>query len=460
MTLAVSAAMVDSLTLSNRGSDSLNKVSAGPLIIKHLFFAGNKVTKADIIAIYLKIDTGSVYDSSELKAAKARLMATNLFIKATILTVRKSDGIDLYVIVQEPVYIGLPALDLNPFSRRYNVPGTWYCPLFGMEFNNLRGRMETLRFSVRLWQWRSLAVSWSKPFLPSPYFFGIGAAADRRPDNTKCFDRLEYSASATLGRKVFEHSKVYCSIIPDYQEKRDFDSITMRPVDTSRYRYAFGAIGWYTDRRSSAYDPSHGWSFFFETRSNYLYHEEFDFGYVQFVSDVKYYHPFLFNNDKIACHASLVGRTNDAGIQNRLTLGGVSAVRGYGSGGIDLGSSASELFLFSGEYRFLVWRVPFLTRLIPHKISKITSTYVCDISDLSPHIDGALFFDYGRVAKNFGSLASLNGPGYISGTDAGFGLRLMEPKLRASGCLDFICRQNPYMNEIEIGYLAYLNLPF
>ena len=444
------------------GGACRESVSAGRLPIRHLYIAGNKVTKADVIKMFLKIDTGMVYDSIALKAAKERLEATNLFIKVALLPIKKTSGIDLYVVVKEPIYLGFPALDLTPLSSRYGQSGTWYCPFVGLEFTNLRGRMESLRVSLRLWEWRSLAVSWSKPLLPTPYFVGIGAFADRRPDNALHLDRLEYAASVTAGRKFFERSRAYGSIIPDYQEKRLWDS-SGALADTT-FRQVFGALGWYTDHRSSAFDPSRGWTVFFETRSNYIYYGKCDTPYVQFAVDAKFYHPCFFDNDKMAYRASLVSRTNDAGIQNRLALGGVNSVRGYGIGGIDLRSSASESFLFSWEYRFFLYQIPCLTRFIPSKINNMASAYWCDLNDLSPHIDGALIFDYGRVAKDFSSLASLSGPGYISGTDVGIGLRLSEPKLRESGCLDIVWPENPYTHAIKFvalpSWCAYLNLPF
>jgi hypothetical protein len=441
--------------------DSLNAAPAVPLRIAHVYYNGNHVTKERVIRMFAGLDTGMAFDSLKVRKAKKRLEATGLFLKVAIIPLVKNGAVDLYVIVREPFYFGLTALDLTPYTLRHGESGTWYCPLAGVEFTNVRGCMETLQLSLRAWEWRMAAVSWSKPLFPSRYFIGIGVFADAGPDNALPIDRMELFGSVTAGRKLFEQSKIYCRIMPDYQRKI---GLSGAQKDTTDFYQAFGAVGWFTDRRSSSYDPSAGWSLFLETRSNVLYHEATTPFYVQFTSDIKAYHPGLFKNHKAACRLSVISRTNDAGIQNRLVLGGLGSVRGYANCGIDLRSVASHSLLLSWEYRFPLYQLPPFSPPLPSKVSTIAGKFVGDLNDLVPRIDGALILDYGRVARNRPELLTFDRRGYVSGADFGFGLRVMEPKLRRSVCLDVVWAEKPLTPKVDFysapWWVLYLDLYF
>jgi outer membrane protein assembly factor BamA len=444
--------------------------SGAPLRIAQIHYNGNRLTKEYVIKTYAGLDTGMLFDSLKIRTAKQRLETTHLFLKVAILGVQKKEGMHLYIIVKEPSYLGPYSVDFTPQTSRYGHSGSWYCPIIGAKHSNFRGRMEYLSVSLRflewqaLWppscwwpdwsQWRSASLYWSKPLLPSRYSFGIGAFAENRPDNALPLDRLEYSGSVSAARRCFERSKVYCSAIPDYQRKITADS---SGADTSRYYQAFAALGWFTDRRSSGYDPCRGWSVALETRSNALYNDGTTPFYVQFSSDFKAYHPGFFTGHKSAYRLRLVSRTNDAGIQNRLTLGGYGSVRGFASGGIDLQSTANHSVLFSWEYRFPLYH-------LPPAISSFMGRLAGTLSDAAPRIDGAVIVDYGRVTREWGGIAATDRRGYRSGTDFGFALRLMEPTKRLTGCMDIVWAENLRTGSTDFyprpSMLLSLELPF
>jgi hypothetical protein len=448
------------VAISSPVDSTIPPVDTAPTRIRNIICKGNKVTKPDIILLFVKIDPGTVYDTAKIREAKERLEATGLFMKVTMLPVRKEGAVDLYVIVKEPVYIGLPSLDFTPFTHRYGVRGDWYCPLFGLEFTNVRGRMENIRISARAWEWRMLSVGWQKPLLPSRYFIGVSGAADRLPDYRNPFDRIDYAASFTVGRKLFSRSQAYCTLIPLYQEIRD----TSTPAEVSRFRQTFGAVGWYTDRRSSPYDPSRGWTLLLDARTNHLYHDADADPFFQISAETRYFHPAIRENDKIALKMAVVARTNDAGIQNRLMLGGLYSLRGYGSGGLDLTSGGSASALACCEYRFPLYQLPPLANIIPAAVANLAYTFGFDCSDLAPRIDGALICDWGRVARNLGSLAATGGRDYISGTELGFGLRLLAPTLRLGGSFDLVWIEKPYTRGVDFYGtpmpMLYVNLAF
>jgi outer membrane protein assembly factor BamA len=445
-------------------------IAAASVRIAQIHYNGNRVTREHIIRMYTGLDTGMMCDSLKIREAKKRLEATRLFLKVAILRINKKEGAHIYVIVKEPFYISPYSVDFTPQSSRYGKDGTWYCPIVGGEHSNFRGRMERFRFSLRLleWEalwppsswwphlspWRTATLYWSKPLLPSKYSFGIGAFGENRPDNAISLDRLEYGGSVSASRRLFSRSKAYCIAIPDYQRKIMRDSAG---ADTSHYYQVYAALGWITDRRSSGFDPSRGWSIALETRSNALCHEKKTPPYVQFSSELRVYHPVFFPGHKGACRLRMVSRTNDAGIQNRLTLGGYGSLRGYASGGIDLQSTASHSLLFSCEYRFPIYQFPPIIGGFRGKLPE-------RISDFALRIDGAVVADYGRVARKWNGITATDGRGYRSGADVGFAFRLMEPAKRWSACLDVVWAEKQYTGGTDFytrpSAILSLALPF
>ncbi|MCU0608876.1 MAG: BamA/TamA family outer membrane protein [Chitinispirillaceae bacterium] len=435
-------------------------VLAAETRIVNIRFNGNRVTKEPVVRHFLGIDTGMVFDSVKIGEAKRRLEATGLFMRVALVPVVRNDSVDLYVIVKESVYLRFSSLDLSPYTSRYGERGTWYSPLVGVERSNFRGELENLRLMLRGPEWQTAAASWSKPILTTPYFIGLSAFYDQRPDNALPHDRMEIAGSLTLGRKVCSRSKAYISISPDFQR----NIIHTAANDTTRLYQTFGTLGWFTDARSSAFDPASGWSFQSEARSNFLYVQRPNPTYLQLMTDSKLYHRGLFANDKMAYRVWLVSRTNDAGIQNRLTLGGVGSVRGYANCGIDLRENANSSLLLSAEYRFPIAQLKSTPVPFPAGVSNLMGRFFFDPNDIAPRIDGALIVDYGKTGRYIGDIAERDGNGSVSGMDAGFGIRVMEPSLRQSGCFDVVWVEDPSTRAFDFlsrpSLNLYINLAF
>lgn len=413
---------------------------------------GNKVTKESVLRQFLGIDTGTVLDSTRLQEAKQRLEATGLFTRVALVPIVKNGEADLYVIIREPAYIRFCALDLSPYTSRYGERGTWYSPLVGVERSNFRGEMENLRVMLRGPEWQTAAASWSKPLLPTRYFIGLSAFYDQRPDNALWHDRMEIAGTFTAGRKVLARSRAYAGISPDFQR-----NIRHTISDTATFYQAFGTLGWYTDARSEAFDPSRGWSFQCEAKSNFLYAQHPSPVYFQLLTDSKFYHPGLFENDKMAYRFCLISRTSDAGIQNRLTLGGVGSVRGYPNSGIDLRENANSSLLISAEYRFPIYQLESNPVPFPPGVSQLMGRFFFDPNDLAPRIDGALIFDYGKTGRYFENIVKRD-DGSVAGMDLGFGIRVMEPLLRQSGCFDVVWVEDPSTRSFDFHAMPSLNL--
>ncbi|MBN2035767.1 MAG: BamA/TamA family outer membrane protein, partial [Chitinispirillaceae bacterium] len=253
------------------------------------------MTRESTIRCYLRIDTGMAYDSGAVRAAKQRIMRTGLFSKTDIISVVKEYGCDLYVIVKEKGYLSVPLPGIYQYPRKYGKDKRWFFGDAGVDLNNFGGRMERLRVTARAWEWRTLGVGWTKPVLPTPYFFGIGVYADQRPDEFDAFDRTDLSGRLSFGADLYTHSRISFGISPMFRRADWHDG-----VETNDFYQAYGSIGWSTDRRETPFDPSRGWHVGLDTRSNYLYYDD-NTPYVQQTGAFTFYIPGFFSSDKFAC---------------------------------------------------------------------------------------------------------------------------------------------------------------
>jgi outer membrane protein assembly factor BamA len=414
------------------------------------------VTRESTIRSYLRIDTGMVYDSNSIRMAKKRILRMGLFSKTDILSIVKEYGCDLYVIVKEKGYLSIPLPGIYQYPQKYGKEQRWFFGDAGIGLNNFGGRMERLSVMARVWEWRTLGISWAKPVLPTPYFFGLGMYADQRPDEFFPFDRTDLSGRVSFGADLYTYSRISLNISPMFRRAAWHDS-----TGTDDYYQAYGSIGWSTDRRETQFDPSKGWYLGLDTRSNYLYYDD-NTPYVQQTGAFTFYYPGFFKNDKFACRFVAIVRDKNAGYLNRLSIGGEGSVRGYGRNTIGLGLSEipNNCFLVSAEYRFtLLTLFP-----IPVPLSSIVSPFIGSQKTLTPRIDAAIIADYGRIAPHISDLASTEGNRYQSGTGIGFGLRILEPVLQMCGCIDVVFADMVRTRTFDLypvpGVHLYTNLPF
>ncbi|HMD68178.1 MAG TPA: hypothetical protein VKF42_04805, partial [Chitinivibrionales bacterium] len=152
-----------------------------PQKIVEINYCGNRVTNPRMLRIYLGIDTGMVYDSVLIAAGKKRLMDTYLFSKVEVLRLQNPDGVHVWILVTEFFY-WIPTGGGDIIDGRYGDPKqVWYRLRLGVSLLNFRGLFETFSVNTSVWDDKLLSISWSKPFVPSPYYFGIGAAAEEYP---------------------------------------------------------------------------------------------------------------------------------------------------------------------------------------------------------------------------------------------------------------------------------------
>ena len=393
---------------------------------------------------YCDFDTGMAYDSLAIRRAERLLRATRLFLNVNLLSLRESDGYDIYIVVTEyPLYLTFPpVLGLNRYFWLHGDEGSWYCPQAGMELTNFGGREEDLGVTAQVGVWQDYSAYWTKPLFPSKYYIGIGAAYWLSPDPTYNWDLHEATGGLTVGRRFFESSKGYCSLSPDYRTVTDSAG-----EDSVRQHQVYAALGWISDLRSSAFDPSSGIWFQLEARSNYLYRDAGVPPYVQFTSDIKWYIPFLFRDAKFAFHLYTLVRTSDASYFDRVLIGGINSVRGYTTEYIGLDMSANDACTFSCEYRFPLYHFPPISDLMPENYAKMLGRF----SEWAPRLDGALIGDWGRVSTTPEALIGPGSTANQTGSGIGFGLRLTEPTLKLTACSDFIWSESLSPGTVNYG---------
>jgi outer membrane protein assembly factor BamA len=425
-----------------------------PLKITKIFVNGNKVTRADIIRMYIGLDTGMTYDSALAAAGKRRLLNTNLYSKVDVVPIRKHDGVNVYIIITELFYL-FPEVGGDLFFEKYGDDSLmWWRLHLGLTIQNFLGDMET--FSVRgsIWDDRSLSLAWSKPISPSPYFLGLGAGIRDYPEINFPRRRFLFSGRITGGRTLLENSRVYLSIAPTFTRidtLSDFPDVKNTNV-VSTSREVNSSVGWSTDHRDRSYDPTHGWMFCVEALTNALYAGNFN-RYLQFSTDIRLYHHGFFNLDRFAYRLQAVVRANDAGVYRGLYIGGEGTIRGYASDQFGLTGVMNDYGVLSAEYRFPLWTMPCLglwkiawfDDRSPLYDNPLLAASADLLKEFYLRFDGALIGDAGDIFSNIRH--PLTGPKENAG-GVGVGIRAMAPTLRRSLCFDVVWRVPGTSNPI------------
>ena len=447
-----------------------------PRVIKQIHIHGNSRTRIEIVKLYFNIDTGMVYDSLQLRKGKQELESTGLFSKVDVFPFVKKEGVHVYIILAEKPYL-LPGLSGEIYNYKYGFHDPWWRLRVSLDHTNFRGKMEVLKTNFSIWDWKDVGISWQKPLLPSPYYFGIGSNIDNYPDEIEYTDHTSISGKLTAGRKVSSNSKTAISVIPSFKreirhlqdttfsslktpdvsgEILSIDTLINTRIDTLKAYEAFGAIGWVSDFRNSTYDPVKGWYFYTDIRTNYLHSGKYS-PFIQFTSDFRIHHPGIFANNKVVYRVATVFRNTDGGPLHRIQQGGEGSIRGYPRRRFGLYSPVNNSIIFSTEYRFPIYEFP------PIKVP-ILSNYSGYFASVYYRIDGALIMDYGRLSKDFSELFQTNSSHIESGTGIGFGLRLMFPTFERSICADFVWGDDPNTSKIDFKWPGmphlYLDLYF
>jgi outer membrane protein assembly factor BamA len=402
------------------------------LRISKINIYGNRTTKSKAIKLLMGLDTAAIFDSLQLRIGEKRLEETNLFSKVDVFVLKKEQGVEIFIIVVEKVYIS-PSGGGTLFSYKYGEKNLWLRLELGLRNNNFRGMMEDLNTSISVWDWRSFSFSWSKPLLPSDFFFTVGSGVYYYPDEVLYTDHFVFSNRFRFGRKIKNRTRVSIGLNPTFRK----DIYTLKNAGNENHQKLrletselFSSVFWISDYRKPYFDPCHGWLGFAEIKSNHLYPGGFS-PFAQLTTNFAFYHSGFSSSHKVAYRFQSVLRNDDAGPFHTLELGCNGSLRGYSSAIIGLYLNGNNSLLFSMEYRFPLFFMPPIDIPILSKRNK-------QFSALRQRIDGALIFDYGRVSTTAKSLLGIaNGP-IESGAGIGIGIRSMILNLERSLAMDIV----------------------
>jgi outer membrane protein assembly factor BamA len=444
------------------GQDTTAITPGDSLTIREIVIQGNKRTDTSIVKYFLRIDTGTVYDSIKIAAARERLKSTDIFSKADIIKLVKGDGVHLYVILVEGLAYNLYDIGGEYYLRKYGEKSFWWRLHLGIEDKNFRGKMESLRLQASIWDWKSISAYWTKPLFPTPWYFSTGVTLEMAPGQWTKIDQSIISGRISVGRKAFSHSRIFAGLIP-YHEKRERYAIiedTTRIVDSLiinshketsvvRIDELFSYLATGTDYRNVRFDPSKGWAFYSIFQTNAL-HPDIVTPYYQFVGDFRFYQPFIFSNHKFATRLQLHMRTKYTGEYHEMGYGAEgSSARGYIRGQLPLNAStlrACDAGFFSAEYKFMIYQFPPMDVPILWRFNNA-------FRNLDYRLDGALIFDYCRIAPSLEDLLSIDGT-VQSGMGVGGSLRVLVPNLQKTAVIDLVWPSDPRRPRGETRFIT------
>jgi len=421
--------------------------SSDSLVIREIIIQGNKRTDTSIVKHFLQIDTGTIYDSAKVAEARERLkyldrITTDIFSKVDIIKLVKSDGVHLYVILVEGLPYNVYDIGGEYYLRKYGKETFWWRLHLGVEDRNFRGKMESLRLQASIWDWKSISAYWIKPLFPTPWYLSTGLTLEIAPGQWKNFDQSIISGRISLGRKTFSHSRIFLGLIP-YHEKREQyeDSVTIAgiiPHKVIRIDELFSYLATGTDYRDTRFDPSKGWAFYSTFQTNSLHPDKVT-PFYQFVGDFRFYQPFIFPNHKFATRLQLHMRTKYTGEYHEMGYGAEgNSARGYIRGQLPLNAStlrARDAGFFSAEYKFMIYQFSPMDIPILWRINNA-------FRNLDYRLDGAIIFDYCRIAPSLVDLLSIDGT-VQSGIGIGGSLRVLVPNLQKTAVIDFVWPSDP-----------------
>jgi outer membrane protein assembly factor BamA len=428
-----------------------------PARISRIDIFGNKHTDARVVRALIAIDSADLFDSAAIAAAKRRLRGSNLFTTADIFPQPRQHGVRLLVVLVERPYFSISDIGGSLYSGKYGytvdeLPGAnegnavqrlWRSPWrvrLGVAHTNVGGRMERIGVHASLWQWRSLSLSWYKPFIGTPWYVRLASSIGLSPDLNVRRDHFSLAARATVGREIGDRSRIFASLLPVYNSYRWLDSTLTGRDSIAEFYEAFAVIGHGIDRRNARFDTREGWYSALSLSTNWLYPRNRTRGYVQLSGDHRLYHRGLLQSNTVAYRLQSTLRAGEGGQYHALYAGGGEHnLRGYGVGALPrptvYGDSlyapdyyADNRLLASIEYRFPILTTP------PMDFGALTALHP-GLEGFFYRIDGALIGDGAWLWRSL--LDALHQEKDLAAS-LGAGLRIMAPTIKRAVSFDCI----------------------
>jgi hypothetical protein len=369
----------------------------------------------------------------KLRETRTRLLRTQLYRKVDIFPHIREDGAHIFIVLQEAVRLGL-TYGVTYSTYKYGRPDFWYYPNAEVALYNFRGRHEEFSAGASLWTHRSLDLAWTKPFLSTPYYMSIGGGVAQYPDKALPVDYTDVYGAAAAGVKVSANTRVALSAMPIFRRRSVVESVmdeNSHSIDfpeRNNFYEAFGGVNLITDRRSARFDPQGGWFMDNGLSTNRLY-QGVNTPYFEYKNETRLYLPLLFD-DMAAMRFALTLRDTDAGAYHRLTYGSAGTIRGYYEEALGWQFVANSSVLMSFKYHKPIWEVEAFEMPVLNAVFR-------GVREISYRVDATLIADYARLYEEPLGAITFSGARQ-SGIGLGFGIRVLMPEIRQSGCIDFV----------------------
>ncbi len=479
--------------LEMKDSLVVNRADTSSKIINQIFISGCRVSNQNLVYELAGLVPGMEFDSTLLAKAKRRLQKTNAFTSVALLSVYHGVNYDIYIVVVEKFYWSLSEYGGEIYNQMYGLPKTWIRARAGIAYGNVGGRFETLRLRVTGWESRSVSIGWTKPFLPTLYYLGIGGGVGFGPDRSTPWNRFGLDASVTGGKNVLTKSRIYVNVNPAYRimaykgpanlgelSGAHFDTVLYSPQDFLPERYDTSwakryvrringadslwdtvywkgnrtyidpslhdtkddtvfsemmvTVGTSLDFKDKSFNPHAGLSISSLLTTNWLLPSNVSYRYIESNSDVRWYHRGFASHNTLAYWLKLILRDGDAGPFKRISAGGEGSLRGYGTDQLAWWFKGNNSLVGSIEYRFPIFTMPTIDFSV---VSDLLRAY----SSFSTRFDGALFIDAAHVWQHAWQPLEtdpVSGREFFdNGIGFGAGIRLLAPTIGRSGCFDF-----------------------
>lgn len=322
------------------------------------------------------------------------------------------NGTHLIIVVEESLNI-LPIGDIDLHYNKYGNKEFWVSVTLDVNFNNFRGKRETLWLHGELWERKAFGIGWSQPIRSYKSFHSWWRF--KITDSPHDFYRINISTLSTevgMGKWIIRKIRVFARA--NFFSMR-IDSLSSDSDQNIRFPILGTGLVW--DTRNRSY-PAHMGQIFSFGIDRFGGPDQNNINFMQASFGYRKYEPIFGSKHTAVFALNLVKRLRKPPYFYQMFGGSENSIRGYGAGSFRGENKVTGAL----EYRFPIWKTPTIS--VP-----FADTFVPAMGRLNYIIDGAFFVDAGTFWDN-GSDPEIPSFGY------GFGTRIWVPPLRRSAVAD------------------------
>ncbi|MDR0303303.1 MAG: BamA/TamA family outer membrane protein [Chitinispirillales bacterium] len=435
-------------------------------IIDTVLFVGNVKTKDKFLQKIVSPIIKKKYDVCTDSLIYDALKKTGLFGYISVVSSKKidNDNVSIFVVVKENNYLSVGNAGLGINSMEYGEKSdSWLWFNLDVNYKNFLGIGHSLNFTGRVWRDRYFGANWHIPIGITPYFFEVGGLIGRNPSLVFAWETAPYfNTDFRFGRYIGNNQEIYIETSPKYSKYNNMLKVDdkWKIHSTDEFLEIYEKLYYSLDYKDKNYPPLLATFFSVGLSTNKImaYIEDGkkkDFWNID--TDFKQNIP-IFQKIRHSLYIRSRISITPWGEHNKydgFLSGGQYYIRGWKDD--ILGSKDNYVFnnsiLGTAEYQFNIFTFPSIK-------FRWLSWYDDLLSNFSPILAGALFFDAGYLFKEISS------PLQCANTNAGsvgISLRLLQPLMKIGGTLEFawqVIGDKKYYNEnrripvIHIGFVS------